>query len=145
MRDSKASDQPAHTRSLIIAFASRLNIPWLLSYWLNIILSSLDIKEAAQACLSLHMSKCHIVGNHMSWLINMRKQDSSPSEEFGNMVFETILQQIMIQTLGDIFRPDLYVLGDDALISYGSYMQTKHLRVLIPIWIKGEVGAVKPV
>ena len=63
----------------------------------------------------------------------MRKQDSSPSEEFGNMVFETILQQIMIQTLGDIFRPDLYVLGDDALISYGSYMQTKHLRVLIPI------------
>ena len=29
---SKASDQPAHTRSLIIAFASRLSILWLLSY-----------------------------------------------------------------------------------------------------------------
>ena len=29
---SKASDQPAHTRSLIRAFASRLNIPWVLSY-----------------------------------------------------------------------------------------------------------------
>ena len=34
---SKDSDQPAHTRSLIRAFASRLNILWLLSYWPNII------------------------------------------------------------------------------------------------------------
>ena len=25
--------------------------------------------EAAQACLSLYLSKCHIVGNHMSRLI----------------------------------------------------------------------------
>ena len=40
---------------------------------------------------------------------------------------------------------DLYVLGDDALISKGSFMQTKYLCVLIHIWIKGEVGAVKPV
>ena len=36
---SKASDQPAHTHSLIRAFASRLNILWVLSYWLNIIWS----------------------------------------------------------------------------------------------------------
>ena len=28
---------------------------------------------------------------------------------------------------------DLYVLGDDALISKGCFMQTKHLRVLIHI------------
>ena len=28
---------------------------------------------------------------------------------------------------------DLYVLGDDALISWGSYMQTKYLCLLIPI------------
>ena len=28
---------------------------------------------------------------------------------------------------------DLYVLGDDALISYGSFVQTKHLCVLIHI------------
>ena len=35
----KASDQPAHTRSLIRAFASRWNILWVLSYWLDIILS----------------------------------------------------------------------------------------------------------
>ena len=40
---------------------------------------------------------------------------------------------------------DLYVLGDDALISQGSFRQTKYLCVLIHIWIKGEVGAVKPV
>ena len=36
---------------------------------------------------------------------------------------------------------DLYVLGDDALISWGSFMQTKYLCVLIHIWTKGEVGA----
>ena len=36
---SKGSDKPAHTRSLIRAFASRLNIPWELSYWLNSIWS----------------------------------------------------------------------------------------------------------
>ena len=36
---SIASDQPAHTRSLIRAFASRLSILWLLSYWLNTIWS----------------------------------------------------------------------------------------------------------
>ena len=36
---SKGSDQPAHTRSLIRAFASRLRILWLLSYWLNILWS----------------------------------------------------------------------------------------------------------
>ena len=29
---SKASDQPAHTRNLIRAFASRFTILWLLSY-----------------------------------------------------------------------------------------------------------------
>ena len=34
---SKGSDQTAHTRSLIRAFASRLSILWLLSYWLNTI------------------------------------------------------------------------------------------------------------
>ena len=34
---SKASDQPAHTRSLIRAFASRLNPLGVLSYWPNIL------------------------------------------------------------------------------------------------------------
>ena len=32
-------------------------------------LEFLSLKEAAQACPSLHLSKCHIVGNHMSRLI----------------------------------------------------------------------------
>ena len=38
----KASDQPAHTRSLIRALASHLSIQWVLCYWywLNIIWSS---------------------------------------------------------------------------------------------------------
>ena len=34
---SKASDQPAHTRRLTRAFASRLIILWMLSFCLNII------------------------------------------------------------------------------------------------------------
>ena len=36
---SKVSDQPAHTRSLIRAFASRLSILWILSYWPYVIWS----------------------------------------------------------------------------------------------------------
>ena len=36
---SKALEQPAHTGSLTRAFASRLSILWLLSYWLNTIWS----------------------------------------------------------------------------------------------------------
>ena len=40
---------------------------------------------------------------------------------------------------------DLYVLGDGALISWGSFMQTKCLCVLVRVWVKGGVGAVGPV
>ena len=58
---TKGSDQPAHTRSLIRAFASRLNILWVLNYWLNIILCFKAYKEAAQTRLSQHLSKYHIV------------------------------------------------------------------------------------
>ena len=36
---SKASDQPAHTRSLIRAFTSSLSTLWLLSHWPNVIWS----------------------------------------------------------------------------------------------------------
>ena len=32
-------------------------------------LEFLNLMEAAQAHLSLHLSKCQIVGNHMHWLI----------------------------------------------------------------------------
>ena len=37
---------------------------------------------------------------------------------------------------------DLYVLGDNSWICLGSFMQTKHLCVLIHIYIKDEVSAV---
>ena len=40
---------------------------------------------------------------------------------------------------------DLYVLGDGALVGWGSFMRAKYLCVLIRIWIGGEVGVVKPV
>ena len=34
-------------------------------------LEFLSLKEAVQACLSLYLSKYHIVGNHVPWLINL--------------------------------------------------------------------------
>ena len=57
---SKSSDQPAHRRSLIRAFACRLNI---LTVKLLTEVSKLK-KDAAQA----HLSNSHIVGNHMPQL-----------------------------------------------------------------------------
>ena len=60
MCDQKASDQPAHTRSLIRVLASRLNILRLGEQHLEFI-GLLD----AYARLSLNLSKCPIVGNHM--------------------------------------------------------------------------------
>ena len=36
---------------------------------------------------------------------------------------------------------DLYVLGDDALVGWGSFVQAGHLCVLIHIRTEGEVGA----
>ena len=36
-------------------------------------------------------------------------------------------------SIDEMIYLDLYVLGDDALISKGSFMQTKHLCVLIHI------------
>ena len=35
--------------------------------------------EAAEAPLSLHLSKCHIVGNLMHWLINLIKAQYEPA------------------------------------------------------------------
>ena len=67
---SKASDQPAHMRRLIRAFASRLTILWLLDYWQDMIWSFQASMEVTHARLILHMTKYHIVGNHMSRLIS---------------------------------------------------------------------------
>ena len=56
---SKGSDQPAHTHSLLS-----------LEYYMNIkLLNEHNLEKATQIRLSLFMSKCHIVGNHMSRLI----------------------------------------------------------------------------
>ena len=64
---SKASDQPAHMRSLIRAFASRLNILWLLIYWSK---KHLEFRTLKGGCTGSSKSTivffiCH-VGNHMS-------------------------------------------------------------------------------
>ena len=62
---SKASDQPAHTRSLIRAFASRLSIHWLLSYWLNTILEFLSLKGGCRGSFeSTHVEMPHCLKYH---------------------------------------------------------------------------------
>ena len=38
---------------------------------------------------------------------------------------------------------DLYVLGDDIMISFEYFMRTKQLCVLINIRIKGKIGIIK--
>ena len=65
---SKASGQPTLMHSLIGAFACHLDIIWVFSCWLNVILSFWAYKEAAQARLGLHLSECHVV-DHVSRLI----------------------------------------------------------------------------
>ena len=54
-------------RSLIRAFASRLNVLWVLSYCPNNIWSFSAWNKASHACLSLHISKCkHCWKSHVS-------------------------------------------------------------------------------
>ena len=60
---SKASDQPAHTSSLIRAFANRLSISMIVKLLTEHHLEFLSLKEAAEARRSLHLSKCQIFGN----------------------------------------------------------------------------------
>ena len=71
---SEASDQPAHMSSLIRAFASfeySMSVKLLTEHHLVI----LSFKGGCKASLSLHLSKCHLVGNHMSRLIYCMQPD----------------------------------------------------------------------
>ena len=56
-------------------------------------------------------------------------------------VFSFMYCWVLIFALSLFLYLDLYFLGDYAWISYGSFMQTKHLCVLIHHWTKGGVGA----
>ena len=69
MCDQQGSDQKAHMDSLVRTFASCLYIIRLLSCWSNITKPKLKRRLHSQAHLSLFMSKCHIVGNHVLQLI----------------------------------------------------------------------------
>ena len=66
---SKDSDQPAHTRSLIRAFASRLNFLWLLCYWLKIILSQIATSLEITFRCSNYKSSWYPIGTSVqgSW------------------------------------------------------------------------------
>ena len=61
---SRASDQPAHTRSLIKAFAYSLVYPMSVKLLTEHHLRFLSLKGGCKG-LSLHLSKCQIVGNLM--------------------------------------------------------------------------------
>ena len=64
-------------RSLIRAFSSPLHI-LLIKLLTEHHLEFLSLRQGtAQAPLSLHLSKCHIVGNLMLWLIFVCKLDGS--------------------------------------------------------------------
>ena len=72
---SKASDQPAHTRSLIRAFARRLSILLLLTYWLNTIWSFL-VKRRLQrlvwvyTCQNVKLLEISCRGSNYFWYID---------------------------------------------------------------------------
>ena len=66
---SKAADQLAHMRSLIRAFASRLNNSMNIKLLSEHHYEFLRLKRGCTGLSSLHLSKCHIVGNLMSRLI----------------------------------------------------------------------------
>ena len=81
---SKASDQPAHTRNLIKMFASgfyySMSVKLLTEHSLEFL--SLTGGCTGLARLSLHLSKCHIVGNHLSRLILIVKIENNLAEMF---------------------------------------------------------------
>ena len=65
---SKGSDHPAYAQSdqsLCKSLEHAMSVKLLMEQHLEF----LGLKLAAQARLSLHLSKCHIVGNHMSRFI----------------------------------------------------------------------------
>ena len=67
---SKASDQPAHTRSLIRAFASHLNNSMIVKLLTEHHLECLSLKGGCRGLSESTLVKSHIVGNHMPRLIS---------------------------------------------------------------------------
>ena len=62
---SRASDQPAHTRSLIRAFASHLNILWIFSYCPNSLFDCLSLKGGCTgSSKSAHVKMPHCWKSH---------------------------------------------------------------------------------
>ena len=61
--------------------------------------------------------------------------------DFFAPVFSFMYYWALIFALSPFLYLYLYVLGDDAWISNGSFMQTKHIFVLVHNWTKGDVGA----
>ena len=72
---SKGSDQPAHTRSLIRAFAGRLNIFMSVKLLTEHHLEFLSLKGSCTCSPESTLVKCHIVGNHESRLNLKNKKE----------------------------------------------------------------------
>ena len=71
---------------------------------------------------------------------NTREYTNIPSC-WGKLVFDSsrLQEGIFVCTLVKLYNKANFIRGQ------GYFMQTKYLCVLIQIWIKGEVGADKPV
>ena len=65
-------------------------------------LEFLSLKRDSQARLSLHLSKCHIVGNHMSQLILYCQYAPSPLENKDSVFHLSFIKKYLIDTKSKI-------------------------------------------
>ena len=56
-------------------------------------------------------------------------------------VFGFVCCRVLVFALSPLLCLGLCVLGDGALVVWGSFMRARHLCVLVRIWAGGEVGA----
>ena len=83
-------------RSLIRAFASRLNFLWILNYWPNIIWS---LKGGCTYLSESTLVKSHIVGNHMSRLHYKESCTSFTQPGFALFVFYILILRLKIHQI----------------------------------------------
>ena len=106
---SKASDQPAHTRSLIRAFASRLNILGVLSYWTNTITG--DCPGSSE---STHVKMPHCWKSHVT----------------AQFILTTVLQRLHSKTC--VKRP-LKIHKTEIFMTIGSLMKVENIAKCSPL------------
>ena len=100
-----------------------------------------DLRDASQQCPGINIMGWWVPGA----LVVCRARGGLPVGFFFCSGVQFCLLLGLCLCFISLLCLDLCVLGDDELLSWGSFMPTKCLCVLIHIWVKGEVGAVGPV